>query len=149
MTGEQDFSPRRLPAGLWCILIFVLSSRSSLPSLPGPGWLDKLAHFGTYAILSALIFQGEGKNGLFGPLLSRRTAGACLAAALYGVSDELHQLFVPGRQADPMDLLADALGALAGALCCALWVRRFSGRRKTSFLHAVIQSVVNHRNEAP
>ena len=48
----------------------------------------------------------------------RLSAVAALAAALaavYGVSDELHQSFVPGRTADGADVVADAVGAVLGA----------------------------------
>ncbi len=49
--------------------------------------------------------------------------GAFLAVA-FGVTDEVHQSFVPGRNADLMDLVADALGASLGAVVAALWGRR-------------------------
>lgn len=39
---------------------------------------------------------------------------AILLATLYGVTDEFHQLFVPGRSADRYDVLADCLGASLG-----------------------------------
>jgi VanZ family protein len=38
-----------------------------------------------------------------------------LAVMLYGISDEFHQYFVPGRSVDVYDVLADALGGLLGA----------------------------------
>jgi VanZ family protein len=44
---------------------------------------------------------------------------AALAAVLYGLSDEVHQSFIPGRDASVGDVVADALGALLGA---AAWV---------------------------
>jgi VanZ family protein len=40
---------------------------------------------------------------------------------LYGASDELHQMFVPGRTAAFDDLLADTIGALVGASLCWAW----------------------------
>jgi len=44
-----------------------------------------------------------------------------LIAAAYGATDELHQYFVPGRQADVADLLADAIGAIAAAGAIWAW----------------------------
>jgi VanZ family protein len=41
---------------------------------------------------------------------------AVLAGSLYGVTDEWHQSFVPGRTPAADDLVADAVGSLAGAL---------------------------------
>jgi VanZ family protein len=59
----------------------------------------------------------------------RAVVGTVLIAVAYGLSDELHQLFVPEREFDLKDLAADAIGA--GATAVALWtwsiIRRFSG----------------------
>jgi VanZ family protein len=45
-----------------------------------------------------------------------------LAASLYGIIDETHQYFVPGRDCNVWDWLADTLGAFlgAGAMLAAL-----------------------------
>lgn len=105
-------------------LIFVASSTSDPAPLPS-GITDTLAHLGIYALLGLLLLRAFA-----GGLLERYTWGtaalAVLCAALYGVSDEWHQSFVPGRTADPMDLVADAGGAAAGAaagLLVARWLR--------------------------
>ena len=83
----------------WAALIFAASSQpGSSVGLPPP-W-DKLAHLTAYAVLAGLLRAG-GLN----------PAAAFLIAALYGVSDEWHQSFVAGRDANPGDWLADALGA--------------------------------------
>ncbi|MBP8105542.1 MAG: VanZ family protein, partial [Nitrospira sp.] len=42
----------------------------------------------------------------------------------YGLSDEIHQLFVPLRQGDPLDLVADSVGAALGAWTWRLMERR-------------------------
>ena len=42
-------------------------------------------------------------------------------AAGYGVTDEIHQVFVPGRTMALDDLLADAAGAFAGVVLCWAW----------------------------
>lgn len=92
----------------WMGLIFFLSHQ---PSLPAPSLFphqDKLFHAVTYGVLG-FLFQG----GL--PATPRRWMLAWLMASLYGCSDEIHQMFVPGRSADPLDLLADSAGALLGA----------------------------------
>jgi VanZ family protein len=68
-----------------------------------------VGHFVVYGALATTLAGGFRCRG------SRpRTAfafGVALAIA-YGVTDEIHQSFVPGRRADPADVLADALGAL-------------------------------------
>ena len=92
------------PAWATMVLIFVLSSISGLGPIPG-GVDDGVAHALQYAVLAAL---------------------AVLLATLYGVTDEAHQWFVPGRTAEVTDLVADALGAAvaAGVICGWSIVRR-------------------------
>jgi VanZ family protein len=104
----------KLPAPLAAGLIWVLSSQSSLPQMEGVFGLDKAEHFLAYAVLAAAA-------GLWiSPASWRRRAWACFLliagiAAAYGLIDEIHQSFVPGRDCSVWDWLADALGAFAGA----------------------------------
>ncbi|BDG01576.1 VanZ family protein [Anaeromyxobacter oryzae] len=106
--------------------IFWVSNQSNpFPFVPS-GILshDKLLHAGAYAGLAFLV-----RLALAGTRL-RRPAALAVAlaiASLYGVSDELHQLFVPNRQCDVWDWAADTLGALAGAAVAAAFLRRRGG----------------------
>ena len=79
----------------------------------------KTAHFSEYALLAMFWF------GAFLPALSQmfrlRPYGlSWFAAALYAVTDELHQLFVAERAGSPMDVGIDSLGAAAGLLAAFL-----------------------------
>jgi VanZ family protein len=98
----------------WMALIFFLSAQPDLPR-PDSDWLDLLvssgAHFFFYAVLALLLNWALG-NGVVGLTL------AFGLALLYGVSDEFHQSFVPGRVPDLLDLVSDGLGA---ALALAAW----------------------------
>ncbi|HSH41142.1 MAG TPA: VanZ family protein, partial [Arenicellales bacterium] len=49
-------------------------------------------------------------------------------AVLYGISDEWHQSFVPGREPDVLDVLADGVGAAVGILLLHMLVRGLSRR---------------------
>jgi VanZ family protein len=95
------------------LVVFHLSSESApLPALTAHVW-DKLLHLVEYGGLAALVCRallGEGLGWL------AAVAGAILAASLYGASDEWHQSFVPMREADIRDWMADSLGATAGAV---------------------------------
>ena len=58
--------------------------------------------------------------------LPRRIGLGVAAAAIaitvaYGATDEVHQLFVPGRTGDVYDLMADAAGAVVGTAACIVW----------------------------
>ena len=96
-----------LPVVAWAALIFALSSIPGLNSGLGV-WdliLRKLAHAAEYAILGALLLRALG-----------RELPAVVAGIAYAASDELHQHFVPGRQAAALDLLIDSIGVLIGVL---------------------------------
>ena len=76
--------------------------------------MDKLLHFVCYALLGALFLRAFNTT----PIKHNLTLVLILSAllsSLYGISDEIHQSFVPFRTADPMDVLADILGSIAGA----------------------------------
>ena len=112
-----------LPPIVYLWVIFHLSSESEpLPALTAHVW-DKVLHLIEYGGLAALVSRallGEG----FGWLIA--VGGAIVAASLYGASDEWHQSFVPMRDADVRDWVADTLGGTAGALMYGV------GRRKRS-----------------
>ncbi|WP_234553521.1 VanZ family protein [Thermus caliditerrae] len=94
--------PLLLALGHMGLLWWLSSQPATGMGLPHP-W-DKGAHFLAYLFLGLLLRLGLG-----------RFLPAFLLAALYGALDEWHQSFVPGREAFGLDLLADALGAWAGA----------------------------------
>ena len=84
-------------------LIWSFSSRTGAEvGLPPP--YDKAAHFFSFALLGFLFAKAFGQPRL-----------GFVVAALYGVVDEIHQSFVPLRDASFWDWLADALGAYFGA----------------------------------
>jgi len=117
----------RLPAPLIMVTITILSSRSALPDVPVyfPG-IDKVFHFIVFAALAFSI-------GLWFSLKSHlhrpwRVFLICAAvASVFGAVDELHQYFVPYRDSDIWDWVADTLGGMAGAAAVLaasrIWVR--------------------------
>ena len=107
-----------LPVVAWAALIFAFSSVPDLGTGLG-GWdlvLRKLAHAAEYAVLGALLARATGRTGV-----------AFALGVLYAVSDEVHQMFVPGRHGAPLDVAIDALGvALGVALWQSVRARRFA-----------------------
>ncbi len=104
---------RWLPVCIFCLLIFIQSSNPAPEQIPRLPYLDKLIHLGAYAVLGILFFRAFESLNLKGsrllvPLL------AAVASSLYGISDEIHQSFVPFREADPFDAIADILGSIIG-----------------------------------
>jgi VanZ family protein len=100
-----------LPVLAWAAVIFAFSSIPSLSSGLGV-WdtvLRKGAHITEYAILGALLYRALG-----------REAVALAVGIAYAATDELHQHFVRGRHASPVDVAIDAAGLALGML---VWLR--------------------------
>ncbi len=103
--------------------IFYLSSQSfSNTPLPFPGF-DKIVHITIYAVLGATVLFAQSSETREKTLKS--VVWVVAIATLYGLSDEFHQSFVPGRSPDVLDVLADSVGAV---LICIIWycIRRFN-----------------------
>jgi VanZ family protein len=100
-----------LPVVAWAAVIFTLSSIPSLSTGLGT-WdtiLRKGAHLTEYAILGGLLYRALGREPL-----------ALAVGIAYAATDELHQYFVRGRHASPVDVAIDAVGVAAGML---IWLR--------------------------
>ena len=100
-----------LPVLAWAAVIFAFSSIPSLSSGLGV-WdtvLRKCAHVTEYAILGALLYRAL-----------EREVPALAAGIAYAATDELHQHFVRGRHASPIDVGIDAVGVALGMI---LWLR--------------------------
>ncbi len=102
------------PIIIYCLIIFIQSSYPSPETVPDLPYLDKLLHFSAYAALGALFLRAFKTTG-FKNNIKLVMILSILASSLYGISDELHQYFVPCRNADIMDVLADILGSICGA----------------------------------
>lgn len=115
------------PPVLYMAVIFAGSSFSQLPDIPG-GFSDKTAHACEYAVLGVLFARALAGRRWLSPTLLCVVTAVCLTT-LYGMSDEFHQLLVPGRDFDVRDMMADAFGASmsTGALWAWGIIRRFSG----------------------
>jgi VanZ family protein len=103
------------PVVVWAAVIFALSSVPDLGTGLGT-WdlvLRKIAHAVEFAVLGALLLRALGS-----------VRGAVALGVAYAASDELHQVFVPGRRGSVVDVLIDAVGVAVGV---ALW-RRFAPR---------------------
>ena len=120
-----DIALRLLPALACMGVIFFLSHQSKLPEVPSLSGqvVSVLGHFSVYFALAALTWWALGIFDLSG----RQRIGLAFAIALlYGISDEWHQSFIPGRTPDWRDVLTDAIGA-----ACGLWVVTRLARSKT------------------
>lgn len=119
---------RVAPALLYMAWIFYLSSIPNPLPAPLPDGMDKVAHFGTYGLLGILLARAlyaQPQQRLF-----RAWLACSLIAAAYGISDEFHQYFTPGRSAEVLDAAADGLGGAAGAWAWLAVARKYPGIMK-------------------
>ena len=86
----------------------------------GSDLVRTLAHFSEYAALGFLtlnmLYSYRGKISL---------AASVIICALYSLSDEIHQIFIPGRAFQLSDLCIDCLGALLGIVLCLTFIRLY------------------------
>jgi VanZ family protein len=138
----------------WAVLIFYFSTRTF-----GPGFtrwvlvwtihhlhlhvsmrtfnllhalLRKLAHFVEYAIFALLLYglPGGKEQGIWRP---QRAMFCILGAAVYSLTDEFHQRFVPGRHASLLDCGLDSLGAASAMLVPYIWGRMYFHKPNPTF----------------
>jgi len=110
-----------LPLIAYCAVIYIQPSYPSPEILPSFDFSDKLFHFVAYAALGILFYRAYQTlpikhNFQLIVLLSM------ISASLYGVSDEIHQSFVPYRDGSFSDVIADVLGAVCGVYLYHRWM---------------------------
>lgn len=114
------------PVLLQAALIFFFSHQPSTSSVLQSFPLSSvIGHCGGYGLLALLLYRAI--NGGFAVFQVRAAWLTLMLAVLYGISDELHQSFVPGRQPAAADVAVDGLGAalaLGAVWIYAAWVRR-------------------------
>jgi VanZ family protein len=116
-----------IPLVIYWLILFVATT---LPAqrLPSVGFTDKVNHFIAYFVLAVLvnltlIYQRKSRF-----LFEKATVATIVICLFYGAVDELHQMLVPGRFAETLDWVADALGAFAGVLFVYFLINRLRYR---------------------
>jgi hypothetical protein len=128
-----------LPAILWALVIYRLSAT---PGADVPGWIPApLGHFLEYFLLGVCLVIPFQRRPVWVAVLV-----AVVIASAYGVTDEWHQSFVPGRTPDLADWAIDTVAALAGASLAA-WVVVRRGRRAAAARAAAAAAA--HGGELP
>ncbi|HIY84267.1 VanZ family protein [Rubneribacter sp.] len=124
--------------GLFSLVYQALKDAQAQILGPDADAINSIAHFCEYALFGALW-----TNALRCHLpLSRAVLVAIACASLYGVTDELHQLFVPDRACDPVDWLVDTAGAALGALLASHILRRRMQQITSSNLFLSVSIIV-------
>ena len=103
----------RLPVIALLVLIFWQSSYPGIIEQSLFSFQDKVLHFGVYALLAFLTARALKKEKPFWSINKIKII-AILFACLVGLSDEIHQAFVPLRHASVWDFVADCAGSITG-----------------------------------
>ena len=124
MNKDRDIN-MRIAIIYWFItfgymgIIFFLSSQRSFPIHGLPENADKAVHMFIYMPLAFLLYLSLHTSGLKKSLF----AVAFICAGIYGITDEFHQYFVPGRYASSGDVAADFFGAFLGSTCAKHFIK--------------------------
>lgn len=136
-----------LPVILWMLIIFIFSAQPAstsskmsgsvmqfvisiidvtpIPEILGENLLHtlvrKTAHFSIYLVLGALVLRAGNREGW-----SRKYIYTFAICLLYAMTDEFHQLFIPGRSGQIEDVLIDSSGSCLGIFL----MKHFSDWRK-------------------
>ena len=128
LSGQVAEESSRLSSGLTEVIVDTLTKVAPHADWDLEGFhvfVRKNAHFFAYLVLGVLVRLALGRSGVRG----RKGAGIALAVCvLYAISDELHQLAVPGRSGQISDVLIDSAGAGLG-LAMYFGVSRLARRR--------------------
>ena len=109
-----------LPLIIYCLAIYIQSGQPGPEKLPDVRFLDKFLHFVAYGFLGVLFYRAYETL----PLKKKKNLLifiSIVSATLYGISDEIHQYFVPARHADLMDVIANTIGSICGVYFYHFW----------------------------
>jgi len=103
-----------IPVYLYAALIFYISSRADLSPLVEPFFkhTDKILHIFEFGFLCFLIIRALAAS-IKNFSTKQIYCHALIFSIIYGIMDEVHQSFVPGRTMTIPDIIADIIGCVA------------------------------------
>ncbi len=118
------------PLFIYWLILFVATT---LPAqdLPKTGVSDKIEHFLAYLILSVLLNLTVMFQNKYSGLKKKAWLYTLIVCLIYAALDEIHQLFIPGRDCDIFDWLSDSSGVLLGLGFVRLIINYFRYKPQT------------------
>lgn len=111
------------PFVVYWVFLFMMTSIPDT-GLPAIGIWDKFEHFAGYltlAFIGGLTFHFQNKL-LY--IKKNLYTSVIILFCVYGIVDEVHQFFIPGRYFDWMDLIANFIGICAGVLILKTFIQQ-------------------------
>ena len=112
---------------LWGLTIFILSSLPNIPTQKINIWnepfrLDYLEHFGVFAIWGTffIIWKSNG-DGIFA---FRKCFWVIIGLITFACADEIHQIWIPGRTFNPLDLIYNVAGLIAAYALIPIFLKQ-------------------------
>jgi VanZ family protein len=118
-----------LPLILYCLFIYIQSANPSPEQIPSFPFVDKALHCVAYGIMGILFYRAYQTLRVRANIHMLMLLSV-VSASLYGISDEIHQSFVPFRDAEVADVIADVIGAFSGVYLYQLLVVSRSDRKQ-------------------
>ena len=120
-TKLKTFLYYWFPLIIYCLAIYIQSDFPASEHIPTFEFSDKVVHFLAYAVMGVLFYRAY-QTLRFKDNLRMLVLISIVSATLYGVSDEIHQYYVPFRDASITDAIANMLGAICGVYIYHRWV---------------------------
>lgn len=116
-----------IPLVCYWIFLFILTTIPG-SAMPDVKVSDKIEHFAAYFVLGALLCLAVMVQDKYVLVKKHPFVSSWFFIALYAGIDEMHQMFVPGRQADLLDWTADIVGAALALIVIAIIKKIDDGR---------------------
>lgn len=113
-----------LPLIIYWIILFILTSLPTGLAIETRDVSDKLLHFGAYGLLSIFLYLQLFFQTKYNLLKNYPALFTVTIASIYGLLDEIHQMYVPGRSAEFLDWLADFSGSLLAVTITGFILRK-------------------------
>lgn len=113
------------PVMAWTVFILIATwiPGAKLPHIEAPEGTDKVVHFIFFVVLAFLVERALRAQGI-----ARVVLTVLIALAAFGALDEFVQQFIPGRDMELFDWLADVAGAVVGVTIARLTIERHPAR---------------------
>ena len=111
---------------IWGFIILILSLLPNIPTQQVNIWnelfrLDYLEHFGVFAILGGFFVVWRMKP--IGRFSVNNNIWAIIAMLIFAAIDEIHQIWIPGRAFNPLDLIYNIAGLVAAYILGPLFLK--------------------------
>lgn len=132
LSHQPAGASSELSSGITQLFITIIETIIPMIQMDSESWhflIRKSAHFIAYFLLGTFIIHALFVSGMH---VYKSGILAILISLLYAISDEIHQLYIPGRSGEIRDVVIDTLGAGSGILLFVLCVLIFQRRQKES-----------------